>query len=208
MFTGIVNGIARVVSINKKKNFHTYTVNFSSILLKNLKIGDSVAHNGCCLTVKYINCPHVVFDIMKITIANTNLGVLNIGDYVNIERSLKYGDEMGGHIISGHIMNTGEISKISKLDKNHILWCKVKDLSLMKYIFYKGFIAIDGISLTINNIIKNEFCVSIIPETLSSTTIGFKKIGQLVNIEIDFYTQIIVDTTKRLIKKDISTLFK
>ncbi|AYN24398.1 riboflavin synthase subunit alpha [Buchnera aphidicola] len=208
MFTGIVNGIAQVVSIDKKKDFHTYTVNFSPILLKNLKIGDSVAHNGCCVTVKCINNMYVLFDIMKITIENTNLGILNIGDYVNIERSLKYGDEMGGHIISGHIMNTAEISKILKLNENYILWCKVKDYSLMKYIFYKGFICIDGISLTISNIMKNEFCISIIPETLSSTTIGYKKIGQLVNVEIDFYTQIIVDTTKRLIKKNISRLFR
>ncbi|WP_295164788.1 riboflavin synthase subunit alpha [uncultured Buchnera sp.] len=208
MFTGIVNGIARVVSIDKKKKFHTYTVDFPAFLLKNLKIGDSVANNGCCLTVKYINNFYVVFDIMQITIENTNLGNLNVGDYVNIERSLKYGDEMGGHIISGHIMHTAKICKILKLDENYFLWCKVNSNSLMKYIFYKGFICIDGISLTISDIMKDEFCISIIPETLSSTTIGYKKIGQLVNIEIDFYTQIIVDTTKRLIKNNMSLLHK
>lgn len=207
MFTGIVNGTAEVVSINKGKNFYTYTVIFSPYLLKNLKIGDSIAHNGCCLSVKNIDNFYVSFDIMYITLESTNLGSLKIGDYVNIERSLKYGDEIGGHIISGHIMDTVVITKILKIDKNYILWLKIKKY-LMKYIFYKGFICIDGISLTIGDIIKNEFCISIIPETLSSTTIGYKKIGQLLNVEIDFYTQTIVDTTQRLIKENISMKFK
>ncbi|CAL4319409.1 riboflavin synthase subunit alpha [Buchnera aphidicola] len=208
MFTGIIHGLGQVISIDKKEKFHTYVLNFPYILLKYLKIGDSVAHNGCCLTVKNINNSYVFFDVMYITLKNTNLRTLKIGDYVNIERSLKYGDEMGGHIISGHIMNTVKIFKILKLDNNYILWCQLQDDHLSKYIFYKGFICLDGISLTVNDIFKNTFCVSIIPETLSSTTIGNKKIGDLVNIEIDFYTQIIVDTTERLIKNNISTLIK
>ncbi|QCI16374.1 riboflavin synthase subunit alpha [Buchnera aphidicola (Aphis craccivora)] len=199
MFTGIVNGIAQVISIDKKKQLYTYTINFPSVLLNKLQLGASVSHNGCCLTVKKIDNCYVIFDVMKITLEHTNLGFLNIGDYINIERSVKYGDEIGGHIVSGHIMNTAEIFKILKSDNNYIIWIKVKHLSLMKYIFYKGFICIDGISLTIVNVIKNMFCVSIIPETLSLTTIGYKKVGELVNIEIDLYTQITVDTTERLL---------
>ncbi|QFQ32849.1 riboflavin synthase subunit alpha [Buchnera aphidicola (Aphis fabae)] len=199
MFTGIIHGIAQVISIDKKKKLYTYTMHFPSILLNKLQLGASVSHNGCCLTVKKIDQCYVIFDVMQITIAHTNLGLLNIGDYINIERSVKYGDEIGGHIVSGHIMNTAEVSKIIKLDNNYIIWFKITDISLIKYIFYKGFICIDGISLTIVNIIKNEFCVSIIPETLSLTTIGYKKVGELVNIEIDLCTQITVDTTERLI---------
>lgn len=208
MFTGIIHGLGKVVSIDKKKKFHTYVLNFPYSLLKSLKIGDSVAHNGCCLTVKNINNSYVSFDVMHITLKNTNLSVLQIGDYINLERSLKYGDEMGGHIISGHITNTVKVFKILKFDHNYILWCQLHDHYLLKYIFHKGFICLDGISLTINDIFKNTFCVSIIPETLSSTTIGKKKMGDLLNIEIDFYTQIIVDTTERLIRKNISTLMK
>lgn len=202
MFTGIVHGTAQVISIKKERKFHSYTINLSSLLSKNLKIGASVANNGCCLTVKFINHYEVVFDVILATLKSTNLGLLNVGDYVNIERSVKYGDEIGGHIISGHITNTAKISQIKKLNNNYILWLKINKISLMKYIFYKGFICIDGISLTIGEVNNNEFCVNLIPETLFSTTIGCKKIGDLVNIEIDFYTQIIVDTTKRLIDKN------
>ncbi|QCI16946.1 riboflavin synthase subunit alpha [Buchnera aphidicola (Aphis helianthi)] len=208
MFTGIVGGIAQVVSIDKKKKLHTYTINFPAALLKKLRLGASVSHNGCCLTVKKINRFDITFDIMQITLQHTNLGYLDIGDYINIERSVKYGDEIGGHIVSGHIMNTAEISKILKLDNNYIIWFKINNISLLKYLFYKGFICIDGISLTIVNIVKNEFCVSIIPETLSSTIIGHKKIGELVNIEIDLYTQITVDTTERLLQKNFFLSYK
>ncbi|QFQ31959.1 riboflavin synthase subunit alpha [Buchnera aphidicola] len=208
MFTGIVHGVAQVVSIDKKKKLHTYTINFPSTLLKRLKLGASVSNNGCCLTVKKIDNYYVIFDIMQITLDHTNLGLTNIGNYINIERSARYGDEIGGHIVSGHIINTAEISKILKSNNNYIMWFKIQDLSLMKYIFYKGFICIDGISLTIVSIINNEFCVSIIPETLSLTTIGFKKTGELVNIEIDLYTQITVDTTERLINKNFLVAYK
>ncbi|WAI11879.1 MAG: riboflavin synthase subunit alpha [Buchnera aphidicola (Macrosiphum albifrons)] len=204
MFTGIVNGIATIVSIEKKKKKYIYTVKIPSILSKNLKLGDSVSHNGCCLTVKLIDNSYITCDVIEETLKTTNLGILDVGDDINIERSVKYGDEVGGHIISGHIMNTAKISKILKSANNNcVIWLKMRNQSLMKYVFYKGFICIDGISLTIGDIIKNEFCVNIIPHTFLSTTIKDKKNGSLMNIEIDFYTQTIVDTTERLIKNYI-----
>ncbi|QCI20266.1 riboflavin synthase subunit alpha [Buchnera aphidicola (Brachycaudus cardui)] len=199
MFTGIVNGIGTIISIKKKKKSNSYMVQIPSIASKNLKIGASIAHNGCCLTVTIINDNYIVCDAVQETLKNTNLGMLNVGDDINIERSVKYGDEIGGHIISGHVMNTLEISKILQFDNNYIVWLKVKNIKLMKYIFYKGFICIDGISLTVGDIIQNEFCVNIIPHTLLSTTIGNKKNGSIMNVEIDFYTQTIVDTTERFI---------
>lgn len=202
MFTGIVNGVSEVIFIEKKKKFHSYAIKLSPIFSKNLQEGASIAHNGCCLTVKTIDKSYVVFDVMEETLKKTNLGILDIGDWINIERSVKYGDEIGGHIISGHIINTAEISKISKSDNNYIVWLKIKNRLLMKYIFYKGFICIDGISLTVSDIVKNEFCVYLIPKTLSSTTIGNKKNGSLVNVEIDFYTQTIVDTVNCFISKN------
>ncbi|ANZ22351.1 riboflavin synthase subunit alpha [Buchnera aphidicola (Diuraphis noxia)] len=207
MFTGIVNGIASIVSIKKKKKIHVITVQLPSVLSKNLKIGDSIAHNGCCLTVKSIDYDYITCDVIQETLKKTNLGILNIGDKINIERSVKYGDEIGGHIISGHVMNTVKVTKILKFDKNYILWLKLQDKNLMKYIFYKGFICIDGISLTVGNVSENEFSINLIPQTLLSTTIGSKKKGSLMNIEVDFYTRTIVDTTEYLINTQ-SIIFK
>ncbi|QCI17522.1 riboflavin synthase subunit alpha [Buchnera aphidicola (Acyrthosiphon lactucae)] len=207
MFTGIVNGIAIIVLIEKKKKHYSYTIKIPSILSKNLKLGDSISHNGCCLTVKLIDnsydSSYITCDVIEETLKSTNLGTLNIGDSINIERSVKYGDEIGGHIISGHIMSTAKISKMFKSDNNCIIWLKMRNTFLMKYVFYKGFICIDGISLTVGDIIGNEFCVNIIPHTFLSTTIKNKTNGSLMNIEIDFYTQTIVDTTERLINKGI-----
>lgn len=206
MFTGIVKGIATVISIEKKKKIHSLTIKLPSTLSKTLQLGDSIAHNGCCLTVKSINNDYIICDIIEETLKSTNLGMLCIEEKINVERSLKYGDEIGGHIISGHVMNTVEISKILNVNTNYILWLKLKNTNLMKYIFYKGFVCIDGISLTVGDIIKNEFCINIIPQTLLYTTIGNKKNGNIMNIEIDFYTQTIVDTTERLINKKISNI--
>ncbi|QCI24215.1 riboflavin synthase subunit alpha [Buchnera aphidicola (Muscaphis stroyani)] len=199
MFTGIIHGTAKIVFIEKKKNMNTYEINLSRNLSKNLKIGDSVSHNGCCLTVKLIRNFNAIFDIIQETLNNTNLGTLKIGDYVNIERSVKYGDEIGGHIISGHIMSTAQVSKVEILDNSRILWLKIKKKFLMKYIFYKGFICVDGISLTIGSIINNKFSIHLIPETLFRTTISHKKRGDIMNVEIDLNTQIIVDTAERII---------
>ncbi|AEO08474.1 riboflavin synthase subunit alpha [Buchnera aphidicola str. Ak (Acyrthosiphon kondoi)] len=206
MFTGIVNGIATIVSIKKKIKSYRYTVELPSNLSKNLNLGDSISHNGCCLTVQSINGTYIICDVVEETLKRTNLGILDIGDNINIERSVKYGDEIGGHIVSGHIMNTAEICKILKSGNTCTIWLKIKNVSLMKYIFYKGFICIDGISLTVGDVVKNEFCVHIIPHTFLSTTIKNKKNGSLMNIEIDFYTQTIVDTTERLINKNIKCI--
>ncbi|QCI20852.1 riboflavin synthase subunit alpha [Buchnera aphidicola (Hyperomyzus lactucae)] len=202
MFTGIVNGIATVVSIEKKKKINSYTVKLPSILSKTLTLGSSVAHNGCCLTVKMIEKSYITCDVVEETLKNTNLSILKVGDNINVERSAKYGDEIGGHIISGHVMNTVEISRILQSDNNYTIWLKVRNSFLMKYIFYKGFICLDGISLTIGDIINNEFCVHLIPQTLLTTTIRNKKKGSIINMEIDFCTQTIVDTTERLINKN------
>lgn len=202
MFTGIVNGIATVVSIEKKKKISSYTVKLPSILSKTLTLGASVAHNGCCLTVKIINDSYITCDVVQETLTRTNLGLLNVGDNINIERSVKYGDEIGGHITSGHVISTVEISQILKSDENYTIWLKVINSFLMKYIFYKGFICLDGISLTVGDIVNDQFCVHLIPQTLLSTTIKNKNCGSIINMEIDFYTQTIVDTTERLIKKN------
>lgn len=199
MFTGIVQGTAKVVSIDEKPNFRTHVVALPEAMLPGLETGASVAHNGCCLTVTSINGPLVSFDLMKETLRITNLGELDVGSEVNVERAAKFSDEIGGHLMSGHIITTAEVVKILASENNRQIWFKVQDASLMKYILYKGYIGVDGISLTVGEVTPTRFCVHLIPETLERTTLGNKKLGHKVNIEIDPQTQAIVDTVERVL---------
>ncbi|QHM75626.1 Riboflavin synthase [Mixta theicola] len=199
MFTGIVQGTAEVVAIEEKTNFRTHTIKMPPELLSGLETGASVAHNGCCLTVTRIDGDRISFDLMKETLRITNLGELRPGDVVNVERAAKFGDEIGGHLMSGHIMTTAEVCKIINAENNREIWFKPQNSALMKYILHKGFIGIDGISLTVGDVTKTKFCVHLIPETLARTTLGVKKLGQRINIEIDPHTQAVVDTVERVL---------
>ncbi|MDY0970939.1 riboflavin synthase [Siccibacter turicensis] len=198
MFTGIVQGTAKVVSIDEKPNFRTHVVELPDDLLPGLETGASVAHNGCCLTVTEINGNRVSFDLMKETLRVTNLGELREGDVVNIERAAKFNDEIGGHLMSGHIMTTAEVAKILTSENNRQIWFRLQQPELMKYILQKGYIGVDGISLTVGETTATRFCVHLIPETLQRTTLGSRKLGQRVNIEIDPQTQAVVDTVERV----------
>ena len=198
MFTGIVQGVAEIVAIEEKELFRTHTVRLDAALLPGLELGASVAHNGCCLTVTAIEEDRVSFDLIKETLRITNLGALQVGDRVNIERAAKFSDEIGGHLMSGHIMTTAEICKIIQSENNREVWFRLQDAEQIKYILRKGYIGIDGISLTIGDVTKTKFCVHLIPETLERTTLGSKKLGHKVNIEIDPQTQAIVDTVERV----------
>ncbi|MDU7480706.1 MAG: riboflavin synthase subunit alpha [Hafnia alvei] len=199
MFTGIVQGTAPVVSIDEKSNFRTHVVKFPQELLPDLELGASVAHNGCCLTVTKVEGDMVSFDLMKETLRITNLGDVTVGSVVNLERAAKFSDEIGGHLMSGHIICTAEIVKILTSENNRQIWFKMPNPELMKYVLHKGFIGIDGISLTIGEVTKSRFCVHLIPETLQRTTLGVKRLGDKVNIEIDPQTQAVVDTVERVL---------
>ena len=199
MFTGIVQGTAEVVAIEEKTNFRTHIIKMPQERLPGLEPGASVAHNGCCLTVTAIDGDRISFDLMKETLRITNLGDLQPGEAVNIERAARFSDEIGGHLMSGHIITTAEICKIINAENNREIWFKPQDSTLMKYILHKGFIGIDGISLTVGDVSKTKFCVHLIPETLARTTLGMKKLGQRVNIEIDPQTQAVVDTVERVL---------
>ncbi|MBD2802670.1 riboflavin synthase subunit alpha [Xenorhabdus sp. 42] len=198
MFTGIVQGKAPIIAISEKVHFRTHVIKFPAELLSGIEAGASVSHNGCCLTVTKIDGDLISFDLMKETLRLTNLGGLKVGDLVNLERAAKFGDEIGGHLMSGHIIATAEIAKIFTSENNHEIWFRVSDKQLMKYILHKGFIGIDGISLTIGDVVNNRFCVHLIPETLERTTLSQKRLGQKVNIEIDPQTQAVVDTVERV----------
>lgn len=197
MFTGIVQGTAQIQSIVEKANFRTQIVKMPHDLLANLEIGASVANNGVCLTVTEINGDLISFDLMTETLRITNLGKLVEGDFVNIERAMKMGDEIGGHVLSGHVYCAAEVKERIQTENNLQIWFDMPEAELMKYVLTKGFIAIDGISLTIGEVKGQQFCVNLIPETIDRTLIAKRAIGDLVNIEIDPQTQAIVDTVER-----------
>ena len=196
MFSGIVQGVAPIHSITEKADFRTQVVKLPPEMRKGLAIGASVANNGVCLTVTEINDNLVSFDLMQETLRITNLGALKVGDWVNIERAMQMGAEIGGHILSGHVYCTATISNIIASENNRQIWFELPNTEVMKYILTKGFVAVDGISLTVGEVCGNQFCVNLIPETLQRTLMGQRKLGDRVNIEIDSQTQAIVDTVE------------
>jgi riboflavin synthase len=198
MFTGIVKGMAQIVSIEKKNQFQTHGITLPDRLLANLELGASIAHNGCCLTVTKIQGSTVYFDLMQATLALTNLGELDVGDYVNVERAAKFGDDIGGHNMSGHITTTAVIDQIIDSENNRTIWFKVTP-TLMKYLLAKGYVGLDGCSLTIGEVEGCRFSVHLIPETMQRTLFGNRAVGAKINLEIDPQTQAIVDTVERVL---------
>lgn len=201
MFTGIVQGTAILINLVEKDDFRTHVMAMTGRLTQNLVVGASVAHNGCCLTVTNIRGNKVSFDLMQETLRLTNLGDLQVGDSVNIERAARFGDEIGGHAMSGHIMCTTDVVSVLESDNNYRIWFALPK-GYEKYIFEKGYIGIDGISLTVGEIENGCFCVNLIPETLERTVIGQRTIGSRINIEIDPQTQAIVDTVERVMAQN------
>lgn len=198
MFTGIVQGVGEIVAKSTVNTVTSMTISLPNV--ENLAIGASVSINGVCLTAVSIESNNVQFDIIDETIDRTNLGDVSVGDTVNIERSLKFGDEVGGHILSGHIFDTGIInSKTKKGDQMSL--SILAPPSVQKYLTEKGYIAIDGISLTIGEINNGCFDLHIIPETMRLTILDSKEVGDIVNIEIDSNTQLIVETIERLLEE-------
>lgn len=197
MFTGIVQAAAELVAIEEKQDFRSHVLAMPGALCEGLAIGASVAHNGCCLTVTAIEGERVSFDLMRETLRLTNLGGLAVGDRVNIERAARFGDEIGGHVMSGHIICMAELVEIDEAPNNRRLWFELP-AAYARFLFEKGYIGIDGISLTIGEVRERRFCVNLIPETLARTTLGERVPGDRVNIEVDPQTQAIVETVERI----------
>lgn len=199
MFTGIVRGLFKIVEIQKKPQMVSYAIYFNDELLRNLKVGASVSIDGTCQTVTKIDRYQVWFDAIQETLNRTTLDTLNVGRLVNVETSAKIGDEIGGHLLSGHIFGKAQLINIDKTENQCIVRMRCPQ-TWMKYFFSKGFIALDGASLTLVDIDPaGEFTVHLIPETLKQTTFGFKKENDFINVELDSQTQVIVDTIERLI---------
>ena len=200
MFTGIVQAKVMVSFVEHTPKFTRYALQFTDDLLTNLKIGASVSINGVCQTVVAIEEQAVYFEAIAETLRCTTIPTFATGSLVNIERSAKFGDEIGGHLLSGHVIGTATISHITATSAGeHILTFSCNP-DWMKYILYKGYIAINGASLTVQSVDpRGEFSVHLIPETLRITTFDTAQEGHLVNIEIDTQTQAIVDTVERVL---------
>ena len=186
IFTGIVEGIGtvnKISKITKNRSAIEMTIDLGK-QVKGLKIGQSVALNGVCLTATKISKSKCIFEMIEETTKKTDLGNLKIGGVVNIERSLKAGDRLEGHFVLGHVDGVGVIKKILKKPKEVQVYFEVPK-NLAKYVVKKGSIAIDGISLTVVDIKKTLASVSLIPHTIEITNFHTKKVGDKVNIETD-----------------------
>ncbi|MEN3038154.1 MAG: riboflavin synthase [Candidatus Kryptonium sp.] len=185
MFTGIVEEIGKIKTIIRKGKARIFTI-ASKKLLSEIKIGDSVAVNGVCLTVFDKSNQHFKVEAVEETIKKTNLGNLKSGDFVNLELSLKLGERLGGHIVLGHVDTTGIVKSVKKLENSWIFEIEFPK-GFEKYVIPKGSIAVEGISLTIVEVDQNRFTVSIIPYTWENTNLRFKRVGDAVNLEFDFF---------------------
>ena len=195
MYTGIVSGTAPVIAVADGEGIRTLTIDLDGFS-DGLQIGASVALDGVCMTVVSLEGTEVRFDAIEETLGRTTLERAIQGHMVNVERSLRMGDELGGHILSGHVMMTAKI--IGRVERGEGLDLVIENpLEARPYILEKGFIAIDGMSLTIGATSDEGFALHIIPETLRVTTIEEKEVGDSVNLEIDSRTQAVVETVMR-----------
>lgn len=196
MFTGIVAGISQITAIEDGEEIRSFVVDLVGFE-EGLEVGASVALDGVCMTVVSIEGTLVRFDAIPETLERTTLGGLVAEDWVNVERSLRMGDELGGHILSGHILMTARILQRTERGEGVDLLIE-NPTEAIPYILEKGYVAVDGMSLTVGEVSESSFALHIIPETLRVTTIGEKQVGHSVNIEIDSRTQAVVDTIRRM----------
>lgn len=201
MYTGIVQGLEKVVEIRKGNGFITIIVSDQQGFFADVFIGASVAVNGVCLTVTTIDREQqqIHFDISNVTLELTTLKSLKVGDEVNIERSAKVGAENGGHNLYGHIEGTAQVTQIERRGETLHIDLQVPAGNI-KYFFLKGFIGLNGCSLTVNHVdrVKSEISIDLIPETLRLTTWKSVQVGDEVNYEIDQMTRTLVDTLENI----------
>jgi riboflavin synthase len=199
MYTGIVQDCLPIRSLEKKEGLYSFTISFPDSMLESLETGASVAVNGVCFTVTSISGSDVSFDAIRETLALSNIRFIETGTRVNIERSAKSDAEVGGHILSGHVIGTSEVISVDHSPNNRRLTFAA-DAGWLKYVFEKGFLAVNGASLTVAALDRqaSEFAINLIPETLQRTNFDELETGDLVNIEVESQTQVIVDTVERI----------
>ena len=208
MFTGIVQGLASVVEVEDRPGLRSFTLQLPPGFDEALNIGASVAVDGVCLTVtKLRGAGRVSFDVMQQSLALTTLSTLEVGTAINVERAARDGAEIGGHPLSGHIDFMATVADIRRPENNHVLRIAVPP-PWMRYVFAKGYIAVNGASLTVAEADKRAgwFEVWLIPETLRMTTFADKAVGAPLNIEIERSTQVFVDTVRETIEERLGPL--
>jgi riboflavin synthase len=183
MFTGIIQGKGTLAQLVRQGEEALLTVN-TDLTLDEVKIGDSVAVNGVCLTVTQKKTRGFTADVSAETLAKTNLGLLKTGDPVNLEKALRLMDFLGGHLVLGHVDGIGRIAAKTIRTKSVLFTFEIPE-GLTKYIVEKGSIAVDGVSLTVNSCVRNQIHVNMIPHTAQETTLGLKRVSEPVNIETD-----------------------
>lgn len=200
MYTGIVQAVAPVTQIIRHDGYTQFHIEFPERLIEGLQIGGSVSVEGVCLSATSITGRIVTFDAMDATLERTNLSDLKVGDTVNLERSAKPNDENGGHAMAGHIATTATLVSIkSEMPGAHIRFSVPEEWA--KYIFPRGFLAVNGASLTVAEAKDNVFQINLIPETLRQTTFPRYKTGDRLNIEVDHQTMVMVDVVERTLTR-------
>jgi riboflavin synthase len=205
MYSGITRGLYPVVELERREGVTHFTVELSPELAHGLELGASVAFDGTCLTVVEVSGQRASFDAVAETITHTTLGDLHIGRLLSVERSVRVGDELGGHDVFGHVIGTGQLVAIGHLGAQLDLTIAVPP-AWMKYILHKGFVALDGSSLTVGNVsAEGRFDVHLIPETQRLTNFANKRVGDRLNVELDPRTVAIVDTVERVLAQRLNT---
>ncbi len=208
MFTGIVEDVGIIKNIRTKTKEVNFTIGTSKIDINELALGESIAVNGACLTVVKIGKGVFSVEASHETLSKTNLSSLKVNSNVNLERALRMGDRLGGHIVNGHIDGVGKVDRVEREGESIVMWFSLEQ-ELSKYAVEKGCIAVDGVSLTINKVNGNEFSVNIILYTQEATIFREFRPGNLVNIECDIVGKYIEKfLTGKEEKKDIRELIQ
>jgi riboflavin synthase len=208
MFTGIVQGIAEVATITDRPGLRSFELALPAGFDDGLEIGASVACDGVCLTVTSRPASgRATFDVMQQSLGLTTLGALPVGGRLNVERAAKDGAEIGGHPISGHVDCLGRVIELRQPENNHVLRIAVPE-SHRRYVFAKGYLAVNGASLTVAEADRQQgwFEVWLIPETLRMTTFADKRVGDALNLEIERGTQVVVDTVRDALEERLGPL--
>ncbi|KJS23209.1 MAG: riboflavin synthase subunit alpha [Clostridiaceae bacterium BRH_c20a] len=209
MFTGLVEELGIIKAVYNGPDSSRIKI-AGGIIGEDIKLGDSVAVNGVCLTVVDFNKDDFQAQVMAETLKKTNLLELKIGDKVNLERALRMNDRLGGHLVSGHVDGVGRIVEKRRHDIAIVIRIEAPE-TILHYLINKGSVAIDGISLTVVDVDSKDFTVSIIPHTMSLTTLGIKNVGEIVNLEVDMLARYVESfINKKIVKdkgKDISVEF-
>ena len=212
MFTGIVQGVATVAALSDRPGLRSFTIAFPAHFLQGVETGASIALDGVCLTVTAFDeaAGTAAFDVMQQTLTLTTLGGLIVGSRVNAERAAREGAEVGGHVLSGHVDFCATLAQVRRPENNTVLRFSVP-APWMRYVFAKGYIAVNGASLTVAEAHHDAdgsgwFEVWLIPETLRMTTFADKREGEAVHIEIERSTQVMVDSVRRAVQERLGPL--